>query len=114
MAQLKASTGLRSTRETARQREVSEVGTSNVSEPESLRKTHLTREGARITDSQLQYTVPVKLAPKPRGEIFHEGGNLRKLVESPVRLSALIRPIGRASGRCKKYGGTEGESVSPR
>ena len=42
MAQLKASTGLRSTRETARQREVSEVGTSNVSEPESLRKTHLT------------------------------------------------------------------------
>ena len=41
-AQLTASTGLRRTRATARQREVSEVGTSNVSEPESLRKTHLT------------------------------------------------------------------------
>ena len=34
--------GLRSTRATARQREVSDGGTSNVSEPESLRKTHLT------------------------------------------------------------------------
>ncbi len=34
--------GLRSTRATARQRVVSDGGTSNVSEPESLRKTHLT------------------------------------------------------------------------
>jgi hypothetical protein len=41
-AQPKASMGLRSTRATARQREVSDGGTSNVSEPESLRKTHLT------------------------------------------------------------------------
>jgi len=41
-AQLTASTGLRSTRATARQAEVSDGGTSNVSEPESLRKTHLT------------------------------------------------------------------------
>jgi hypothetical protein len=41
-AQLIASMGLRSTRATARQREVSDGGTSNVSEPESLRKTHLT------------------------------------------------------------------------
>jgi hypothetical protein len=40
-AQLKASTGLRSTRATARQRVVSDGGTSIVSEPESLRKTHL-------------------------------------------------------------------------
>jgi hypothetical protein len=40
-AQLKASMGLRSTRATARQREVSDGGTSSVSEPEFLRKTHL-------------------------------------------------------------------------
>ena len=40
-AQLKASMGLRSTRATARHREVSDGGTSIVSEPESLRKTHL-------------------------------------------------------------------------
>ena len=41
-AQLKASMGLRSTRATARQREISDGGTSNVSEPVSQRKTHLT------------------------------------------------------------------------
>jgi hypothetical protein len=41
-AQLIASMGLRRTRATARQREVSDGGTSIVSEPESLRKTHLT------------------------------------------------------------------------
>jgi len=46
-AQLMASAGLRSTRATARQREVSEGGTSNVSEPESLRKTHLASGGKR-------------------------------------------------------------------
>jgi hypothetical protein len=45
MAQPRASTGLRSTRATARQREVSNGGTSNVSEPESLRKTHLASGG---------------------------------------------------------------------
>jgi hypothetical protein len=42
MAQLKASIGLRSTRATARQRDVSESGPSIVSEPWFLRKTHLT------------------------------------------------------------------------
>ena len=41
-AQPRASMGLRSTRATARHREISDGGTSNVSEPESLRKTHLT------------------------------------------------------------------------
>jgi hypothetical protein len=45
-AQPKASMGLRSTRATARQREVSDGGTSNVSEPESLRKTCLLCVGA--------------------------------------------------------------------
>jgi len=44
-AQLKESKGLRSTRTTARHREVPEDGTSNVSVPESLRKTHLTVAG---------------------------------------------------------------------
>ena len=44
-AQLKESMGLRSTRTTARQREVPEAGTSHVSVPESLRKTHLTVAG---------------------------------------------------------------------
>src|SRR5208282_1189031 len=39
------SRGLRSTRATARHLEISDGGTSNVSEPESLRKTHLTRGG---------------------------------------------------------------------
>jgi hypothetical protein len=39
--QISASMGLRSTRATARQREVCDGGTSSVSEPESLRKTHL-------------------------------------------------------------------------
>jgi hypothetical protein len=56
MAQPNASMGLRSTRATARQREVSEGGTSNVSEPESLRKTHLAsgrqgRSARRLADS---------------------------------------------------------------
>jgi hypothetical protein len=46
-AQLIASMGLRSTRATARQREVCDGGTSNVSEPESLRKTHLTSRWRR-------------------------------------------------------------------
>lgn len=41
-AQLSASMGLRRTRATARQREVSDGVTSNVSEPGFLRKTHLT------------------------------------------------------------------------
>jgi hypothetical protein len=41
--QTTASTGLRSTRTTARHRVVSAGGTSIVSEPESLRKTHLNR-----------------------------------------------------------------------
>ena len=45
-AQPIASMGLRSTRATARHREVSDGGTSNISEPESLRKTHLTWVGA--------------------------------------------------------------------
>ena len=42
MVQLNASMGLRSTRATARQREIGDSGTSSVREPESLRKTHLT------------------------------------------------------------------------
>jgi hypothetical protein len=52
---------LRSTRATARHLEIPDGGTSNVSEPESLRKTHLTRKAAATTASLLQYTVPVNL-----------------------------------------------------
>src|ERR1039458_2872605 len=50
-AQPKASMGLRSTRATARQREVSDGGTSNVSEPESLRKTD--GKSTRLNSSHL-------------------------------------------------------------
>jgi len=61
-AQLKASMGLRSTRATARQREVSDGGTSSVSEPEFLRKTHLSsQQRSNIKrDSSFIYT-PLKL-----------------------------------------------------
>ena len=49
--------GLRSTRATARQREVSDGGTSLVSEPESLRKTHLaSRWRKRHVPACRQYT----------------------------------------------------------
>ena len=67
MMQPTASRGLRSTRATARHLEISDGGTSNVSEPESLRKTHLTCEEVRITDPLPKYTVPVKLVPNLRG-----------------------------------------------
>jgi hypothetical protein len=53
-AQLNESMGLRSTRTTARQREVPEAGTSNVSDPESLRKTHLTCGQPGTTPAALQ------------------------------------------------------------
>lgn len=46
MAQLKASTGLRNTRATARHAEDPELGTSTVSEPEFLLKTHLFGQAA--------------------------------------------------------------------
>src|ERR1700744_111775 len=41
-----ASTGLRSTRTTARQRVISDGGSSTASEAESLRKTHLNPDGS--------------------------------------------------------------------
>src|ERR1700689_4791856 len=47
-AQVRASSGLRRTRATARQREISDGGTSIVMEPESLRKTHLTWKGTIV------------------------------------------------------------------
>jgi hypothetical protein len=56
-AQPSASMGLRSTRATARQREVSDGGTSNVSEPESLRKTCLLCvDATRCAPPWRQYT----------------------------------------------------------
>jgi len=60
-AQPTASTGLRRTRATARQREVSEGGTSNVSEPESLRKTHLTW-GSQLAARSLAVSIPQRFA----------------------------------------------------
>jgi len=62
-AQLTASMGLRSTRTTARHREVSGGGTSNVSEPESLRKTHLTR--GRPWSASLHMSIPTE-----RGRLY--------------------------------------------
>ncbi len=73
MVQPTASRGLRSTRATARHLEISDGGTSNVSEPESLRKTHLTREEARITDPLPQYTVPVKFVSNLRVHVMPPG-----------------------------------------
>jgi hypothetical protein len=57
------SKGLRSTRDTARHLEISDGGASSVSEPESLRKTHLSREAVAITATHFQYTVGVKCEP---------------------------------------------------
>ncbi len=68
-AQLKASMGLRSTRATARQREVSEGGRSKVSEPESLRKTHLA--SGRLGRSARRHAVSI---PVPRRG-FHENSS---------------------------------------
>jgi hypothetical protein len=57
-AQPRASMGLRSTRATARQREVSDGGTSNVSEPESLRKTHLISGRRKPRTRRLGNSIP--------------------------------------------------------
>lgn len=63
IVQASASRGLRSTRDTARHLEISDGVASNVSEPRSLRKTHLSREAVAITATHPQYTVGVKLEP---------------------------------------------------
>ena len=82
-AQLKLSKGLRSTRTTARQREVSDGGTSVLRMPKSLWKTHLAsgRDRARCAQysaSQMQTSKPahtlanadpVRSRPAPRTEI---------------------------------------------
>jgi hypothetical protein len=71
MTQLIASMGLRSTRATARHREDPDGVTSNVSEPESLRKTHLSsgpaRPIARLNARCLADSIPGNTA------IFHSG-----------------------------------------
>lgn len=63
IAQAKASTGLRSTRTTARQRDVPDDGKWNAIEPELLLKTHLAgrASGARFLD--LQYTCALRKYP---------------------------------------------------
>lgn len=66
-AQPSASMGLRSTRATARQREVSDGGTSNVSDFKSLRKTHLTL-GRRAEPS-----APLRTSIRGTEEGLHGG-----------------------------------------
>ena len=75
--QLIAPMGLRSTRTIARQREVGDGGTSSVSEPESLRKTHLTPRRRlqpswdtlpwrQYTRSGLRNAIPIRALRKRR------------------------------------------------
>jgi hypothetical protein len=76
-AQPKASTGLRSTRATARHREVSDGGTSNVSEPEFLRKTHLTwgLRGCLCLSACLTAGLPARLRAALPKVYPHRGGD---------------------------------------
>lgn len=67
MAQPSASRGLRSTRATARHRLTSDGGTSNVSDLESLRKTHLTL-GKRVEQCATLRTVYAERAGESTGE----------------------------------------------
>lgn len=64
-AQPNESMGLRSTRATARHREVSDGGTASVNELESLRKTHLTWRRRNQNLSRLGDSIPAQ------GWIFH-------------------------------------------
>ena len=118
-AQLTASMGLRSTRATARQREVSEGGTSNVSEPESLRKTHLTsrpaqRRTRRLGDSILGarrgfHEFPLQSSPGARRnncavQVWRckwGVGILIQLLQTTVRGRPLFSgPAGIRAGNC--------------
>ena len=84
--------GLRSTRATARQREVSDGGTSNVSEPESLRKTHLTLGRRwRICRLDKQYTRTGRNHSIVLREFDWE--NLRPASDSPHGWISQINPF---------------------
>lgn len=83
-AQLNTSTGLRSTRTTARHRVVSGGGTSNVSEPESLRKTHLIR--GRPRSASLHTSIPV-----PRQNILYVRLNFRNGLAFPSHGGLQLR-----------------------
>jgi len=89
-AQLTASTGLRSTRATARHRVVSDGGTSNVSEPESLRKTHLDSESAK-TALRAQYSA--FLNSQSEAEPKQESGRRRDLASGSNRLRTVQSPL---------------------
>ena len=71
MAQPRASRGLRSTRATARHRLTSDGGTSNVSDLESLRKTHLTL-GRRVERCAALRTVYPERALESTGAVSAE------------------------------------------
>jgi hypothetical protein len=60
-AQPNESMGLRSTRATARHREVSDGGTASVSELDSLRKAHLTFKEAQLSLTCLADSIPVRV-----------------------------------------------------
>jgi hypothetical protein len=60
-AQLTASMGLRSTRATARHAEVSDGGTSNVRDAESLRKTHLISREAEMKKDSATLHSPISI-----------------------------------------------------
>lgn len=75
IAEANASIGLRSTRTTARQREVSDGDRLRSREPELLRKTHLT--GCAALRAALRFSIPARgrsihtqERPGPRAEIF--------------------------------------------
>jgi hypothetical protein len=92
-AQLRASRGLRSTRATARQREISDGGTSRLSEPESRLKTHLTWGGLRRTRAALR-----KVYPELARESIRSGGEL-----GATSLKGRLKPARQAKIRHARY-----------
>jgi len=87
-AQLTASMGLRRTRATARQREVPEAGRSTVSEPESLRKTHLASGRQGLSARRLADSIPG--AGRGFHEISSSGGGSGSRMPVPGPDSGLL------------------------
>jgi hypothetical protein len=90
--------GLRSTRATARHRVVSDGGTSNVSEPESLRKTHLTLGPRGLLSGYVRAALRTVYPEEGRDSIGgHRDINgdrrnswgIHRRIEGPARLSGI-------------------------
>jgi len=91
-AQPKASMGLRSTRATERQREVSDGGTPNVSKPESLRKTCLPCVGATgCAPPWRQYTRTAPEIPWLLAQLRRRHGLSILIFRTPHPLRSLQR-----------------------